>query len=317
MTSSKLKVVLFGSPETAIPALREILRCPALTLLGAVTQPDRPAGRGRKPKAPAIETAALEAGLDVLQPESIGETHVIWGLKAFEADYFVVVAYGKILPPHVLEIPRLGCINLHFSLLPRYRGAAPVNWALIRGESVTGVTTMLIDEGLDSGPILRQREVKIEAGETAGALSLRLAELGAPLLVETLLDYASGSIKPVSQDDSQATRAPLLRKKHGLVDWERSAIEICNRWRGLDPWPGIFSHFRGEVIKFIELGLTQLSPPGGAAGMLHYIDGRLIASCGAGGALEILRVQLPGKKPLSARDFANGYHLAAGERLVS
>jgi methionyl-tRNA formyltransferase len=314
---SKLKVVFFGSPEIALPSLRAIIRQPDLTLLGSVTQPDRPAGRGRKPKVPAVKTAALEAGVDVLQPESIREKQVSWVLQAFEADYFVVVAYGKILPRHVLEIPRLGCVNLHLSLLPRYRGAAPVNWALIRGESATGISTMLIDEGLDTGPLLRQREVKIENGETAASLAARLAELGAPLLVGSLLDYASGVLKPTVQDNSLATRAPLLKKKHGLIDWSRSAAEIHNRWRGLDPWPGIFSYFRGETIKLLEVAPAEESLPAATPGLLAFSGGRLLAACGDGGAIELLRVQLPGKRPLEARDFANGYHLAHGDRLGS
>ncbi|HUX07167.1 MAG TPA: methionyl-tRNA formyltransferase [Acidobacteriota bacterium] len=313
--ADKLKVVFFGSPELAIPAMREIAADPRLVLLGAVTQPDRPAGRGRKPKPPPIKQEALAAGVDVLQPESISATHVKWALKEFKADYFVVVAYGRILPAHVLEIPRLGCMNLHFSLLPRLRGAAPVNWALVRGETVTGVTTMLMDEGLDTGPVLLQQEIKIEPDETAGFLARRLAEAGAALLTHSLIEYAEGRIDPRQQDHSLATKAPMLKKKHGLVDWNKDAVKIYNRWRGLDPWPGIHSSFRGETIKLIEVACAMGKSLDKEPGTLMREENRLFAACGGGSALEIRSIQMPGRRPVVAIDFANGYRLSEGELL--
>ena len=313
--ADKLKVVFFGSPELAIPALREIVKHPEIALLGAVTQPDRPAGRGRKPKPPPIKQEALAAGFDVLQPESISATHVKWALKEFKADYFVVVAYGRILPPHVLEIPRLGCVNLHLSLLPRLRGAAPVNWALVRGETVTGVTTMLMDEGLDTGPILLQQEAGIEAEETAGFLARRLADAGAQLLTSTLIEYAEGRIEPKQQDHSLATKAPMLKKKHGLVDWNKNAAEIFNRWRGLDPWPGIHSFFRGETIKLVQITQAAGKSFDSEPGTLVREENRLYTACGGGSAVEMLLMQMPGKRPVSASDFANGYRPGEGELL--
>jgi len=310
-----LKVLFFGSPESAIPSMREIMRCPELELLAVVTQPDRPSGRGRRLQSPPVKREALAAGLDALQPRSIRKQHVAWGLEAYSADIFAVVAYGKILPPRLLAMPRLGCVNLHFSLLPRYRGAAPVNWALINGEKVTGVTTMLMDEGLDTGPILLQQEVKIEEGENASSLVRRLAAIGAPLLTKTLLELAAGKLKPTPQDDGDATYAPLLKKEDGRIDWSWNASQIINRGRGLDPWPGIYSTFRGEQIKLLDIATAGTSAFKAEPGSLKRKDLRLFVACGEGTALELLQVQLPGKQPIAGADFANGYHISEGERL--
>ena len=310
-----LKVVFFGSPEIAIPSFRAILECPDLSLLAAVTQPDRPAGRGRELRQPPVKTEALAAGLDVLQPRTVRKQHIAWVMNEFHADYFVVVAYGKILPPRLLGMPRLGCVNMHLSLLPKYRGAAPINWALINGERVTGATTMLMDEGCDTGPILLQQELEIEADETAAALGVRLADVGAKLLVETLLKYAAGKIKPLPQQDSEASQAPILTKEDGLVDWNLEARRIADRCRGLHPWPGIFSTFRGKQMKLLKVAdagpLAAPLPPG----TLIRDAGRLLVACGEGTALQLIEVQLAGGRPVSAADFANGHQPKQGERL--
>ena len=310
-----LKVVFFGSPELAIPSFRAILNCPDLRLLAAVTQPDRPAGRGRALKQPPVKLEALEAGLDVLQPRTIRKQHIGWVMNEFHADYFVVVAYGKILPPQLLEMPRLGCVNLHLSLLPKYRGAAPINWALINGETVTGATTMLMDEGCDTGPILLRRELAIENDDTAETLGARLAEAGAELLVETLLKLAAGEIKPLPQDESEASHAPILKKEDGLVDWSLGASSIADRCRGLHPWPGIFSHFRGKQIKLLRVADAGSLADPLPHGTLLRDGNRLLAACGEGSALQLLDVQLAGGRPISAADFANGHQPKPGERL--
>jgi methionyl-tRNA formyltransferase len=311
-----LKVVFFGSPEYAILPMKEIERSERLHLAAVVTQPDRPSGRGRRLQPPPVKEEALSAGVEVLQPRSIRGRHVAWGLEAYCPDFFAVFAYGKILPPRLLKIPRLGCVNLHLSLLPSYRGASPVSWALINGEQVTGVTTMLMDEGLDTGPALLSEEIGIDPNETAGRLTTRLSEIGARLLVRTLIELAEGKISPAEQDESKATYAPMLKKEDGLVDWSRPADQIFNRWRGLDPWPGIFSHFREDPIRLLKVAPAAGEPGTTAdAGVLQRDGNRLFISCGLETRLEILDVQLPGRKPISAADFVNGYRLQPGERL--
>ena len=312
--SSTLKMVFFGSPESAVPALETLAENDRFRILAVVTQPDRPAGRGRRLTPPPVKTAAQRAGLEVWQPETIRGRAFRESIAALEPDYLVVVAYGQIFRPKLLATPRCGCVNLHFSLLPLYRGAAPVNWALIRGEKTTGLTTMLMDEGLDTGPILLQEEHPVEPDEKAPKLTGKLAAHGAGLMVLTLVGHAAGDITPLPQDDSRASYAPMLKKGDGLVDWRSSADEIYNRWRGLMPWPGIHSVFRSMNIKLTEVSVGPEFPHSPTPGLLVTDGERLFAHCGAG-TIEILEVQLPGKSPIAAADFLRGYRLEPGERL--
>ena len=310
-----LRIVFFGSPQFAVPTLRELLNSAGFEIAAAVTQPDRPAGRGRRLRAPAVKIEAQRAGIAVMQPLSIRKRELRERLRELQADYFAVVAYGKILSPRMLAIPRLGCVNLHASLLPRYRGAAPVNWALIRGENVTGVTAMLMDEGMDTGPILLQQRVEIGENETAMELAARLAEIGAPLLASTLRQYAAGEIAPLPQDENEASAAPLLKKTDGEVDWRRDATEIVNLWRGLQPWPGVYSSFRGQQIKLARVAAVSAAIPAPLPGTLAPDEERILVSCGRETWIELLEVQLPGKRPIDARDFARGYRLQPDEQL--
>jgi methionyl-tRNA formyltransferase len=235
-------------------------------------------------------------------------------LEAIQPNSIIVVAYGRIIPAWMLHLPPDGNINVHASLLPKYRGAAPIQWAIANGETVTGVTTMKIDEGLDTGDILLQREMAIRPDETAVTLAPRLAELGADLLVETLEQLQTGTLHPIPQNDSLATLAPILKKEDGLMDFNRSAQEIHNRLRGFQPWPGAYTRFRGKNLKIVEArvaeGGVQLAP-----GELHPSGNSVYLGCGGATALELLQVQPEGKKAMPARDFLSGYHPAKGERL--
>jgi methionyl-tRNA formyltransferase len=310
-----LRIVFFGSPEAAVPSLRALAADNRFTVAAVVTQPDRPAGRGRRLTPPPVKTAAMEAGLWVRQPETLRGRRFRESMENLKPDFLAVVAFGRIFGSKLLAVPRFGCVNLHFSLLPRYRGAAPVNWALIRGESVTGVTTMIMDEELDSGPILLQQASPVEPWDTSETLSRRLAEAGAPLLVLSLVELSEGRITPAQQDHSQASFAPMLNKEDGLVDWNMTAVEIFNRWRGLQPWPGIFTTFRGEQLKLIKVGVA---PPGVAArpiGTLVIEDDRLFIACRGGTLLEVFTLQLPGKRPVDAIDFLHGYRPVQKEKL--
>src|SRR5262245_49784254 len=241
---SKLRVVFMGSPEFAVPCLEALLETEEV--LAVVTQPDKPAGRGLGVQAPAVKVRALAAGLPVLQPPSVRKPPFTEVLAPLSPDLAVVVAYGKILPPELLAAPRLGCINVHASLLPRYRGAAPIQWAIIRGERETGVTLMQMDVGMDTGPILLQRALAIDEQITAGALAPKLATLGAALLKEGLLQLETGTLVAQPQDSALATVAPLLDKEAGRVDFAAGARAVCNRVRGCDPWPGGFTLLAGD-----------------------------------------------------------------------
>ena len=235
-------------------------------------------------------------------------------LTAIHPDAIIVVGYGRIIPGWMLHLPPYGNINLHASLLPKYRGAAPIQWVIANGETVTGVTTMKIDEGLDTGDILLKRALEIRPEDTAVTLAPPLAELGAELLVETLEEMKQGIIEAVPQDDSLATLAPILKKEDGLVDFRRTAAEIHNRLRGFQPWPGAYTHFRGRTVKIVSTRVFENAPQLGA-GELRLSGDKLLTGCGAGSALELLQVQPEGKKAMSARDFISGYRPAQGERL--
>jgi methionyl-tRNA formyltransferase len=309
-----MNLVFCGTPMFAVPSL-ERLAVAGFEIQLVVTQPDRPQGRGMAMTAPPVKQSALKLGFPVIQPEKIKKNEEFRAqLEALHPDAFIVVGYGRIIPPWMLQLPRHGNINVHASLLPKYRGAAPVQWAIAHGETVSGVTTMLLNEGLDTGDILLQKEMAIRPEDTALTYAPRLAELGADLIVETLHGLGDKTITPVPQDHAQATLAPILKKEDGLVDFSRTAIEINNRLRGFQPWPGAYTLFRGKSLKLIaarsEDALANLAP-----GELRTGDEKLFVGCGARTVLELLQLQPEGKKAMAAREFINGYHPAPGERL--
>jgi methionyl-tRNA formyltransferase len=263
-----------------------------------------------------VKESALRAGIEVYQPAKLKDPAVVEFLSRYRSDAMVVVAYGHILPKWLIDLPRLGCINLHASLLPKYRGAAPIQWSLIRGEAVTGVTTMRIDVGLDTGDTLLKREVAIEEDDTAETLGARLSQLGADLMTETLRRLERGDLPAQPQDHSQATLAPILKKEDGRIDWGLSAVDIWNRIRGLRPWPGAYTNFRGKNLHVWSAArpvadeTIMLEP-----GTLVAERARLRIVCGQGTLLEPKEIQLEGRKRLASRDFLNGVKINSGERV--
>lgn len=312
-----MELVFCGTPQFAVPALNALVeeghRVPLV-----VCQPDRPSGRGQQLAVPAVKQRALELGLRVTQPEKIkSNAEFRKELEAARPKAIVVVAYGRIIPKWMLDLPPLGNLNLHASLLPRYRGAAPIQWAIANGERVTGVTTMLLEEGLDTGPILLQREVAIRPDETAAELSPRLASTGAQLMAETLRQLEAGTLRPTPQDDSRATLAPLLKKEDGQMDFALRAQAIYDRLRGFTPWPGAFTSFRK---KNLQVTGTRPMAPGThtlGPGELQTLGQRLVVGCGEDTSLELLELQPEGKRPISGAEFINGYRPKDGERLGS
>ena len=310
-----LKIVFCGTHAFALPSLRQLIAQPDFRVVGVVTQPDRPRGRGGEMSASPVKEAALEAGIAVYQPEKIKSESAHDYFKRVAPDVAVIIAYGQIIPSSLIAIPRLGWINLHGSLLPKYRGAAPVHWAVINGESRTGITTMQIDSGLDTGPMLLKHEVSIGPDETSPELAARLAEAGAPLIVETLRTLDQGKIQPVAQNNSEATFAPPLKKDDGRIDWSQSAQKIYNRIRGLQPWPGAFTNFRGQKCAIWGKPVPSAEAREmGALGTLATEAGDLLVACGESTALRLEFVQLEGRKRLAAREFANGARLTHGEQ---
>lgn len=308
-----MKLVFCGTPQFAVPTL-ERLAATGFNVQLVVTQPDRPQGRGMELTAPPVKQSALKLGLLVIQPEKIKKNEEFQArLRALAPDAIIVVGYGRIIPPWMLELPRYGNINVHASLLPKYRGAAPIQWAVAYGEKITGVTTMLLNEGLDTGDILLQKELSIADDDTSVTLAPKLAELGADLLIETLHGLEQKTLVAHPQDDSQATLAPILTKEDGLVDFNRTAQEIHNRLRGFQPWPGAYTKFRGKNLKFLEV--KPISASHGNPGELHVQNDHLLVTCGSGTSLQLLQLQPEGKKAMSARDFINGHRPIEGERL--
>jgi methionyl-tRNA formyltransferase len=307
-----VRLIFLGTPEFAVPTLEAIVAA-GHEVLAVLTQPDRPRGRGREVAAPPVKRMAQRLGLEVHQPERIRRPEVVEFLADLRPEAMVVVGYGKIIPQSIIDIPPHGIINVHASLLPKYRGAAPVQWAVASGETRTGVTTMRIDAGLDTGDILLQRETEIATEETAVEVSERLALMGAALLVETLAGLEQGRIVPRKQDSSQATYAPMIRKEDGRIDWSRPAVDIANRIRGLVPWPGCYSGFRGRLMH-----IWKARPGGAVSGMpgtVHPARGRVMVSCGFESSLELIEVQLEGKRRMAAADFLNGYRVEENELL--
>jgi methionyl-tRNA formyltransferase len=312
-----MRIVFMGTPAAAVPTLQRCLES-GHEIVAVWTQPDRPAGRGKHLALSPVKEFAQAHKLAVHQPAKIRTPEARDLFASHQADVAVVVAYGRILPLEFLRAPRRGCLNVHFSLLPLYRGAAPVNWAIVNGETKSGVTTMFIEEQLDAGPILLQRETEIGATETAPELMTRLAPMGAELLGETLdqLDTLTAQ----SQHDRDATFAPILKKEDGLIDWNLDAFAIERRVRGLQPWPNAHSHWRSRNLIIWRAtaeenagALAQLEQAPGEVVMAHGDD--LIVNCGANTNLRLLELQPEGKRRLSARDFLNGNHLELGERI--
>ena len=307
------RLIFMGSPEMAVPSLQALVEAGHDIPL-VVTQPDRPKGRGQKLSPPPIKVAAEALGLRVLQPSSVKTPEFIQTLKEQKADGIVVVAYGRILPKEVIEATPWGCINVHFSLLPKYRGAACVAYALMEGEEETGTTTMLIDEGMDTGPILLQWTEPIHADDTTASLSERLAPLGGKQIVETLKGLEAGNLKPVPQDESRASPAPLLKKEQGHVDWAQGVQTLYNLYRGLSPWPGIYGFLQGKRLLLTELKPLS-GPPTGPPGSLKIEgDEELILNC-EDGRFKVLQLKPEGKRILRAAEFVRGLKEKEGLKL--
>ena len=310
-----MRIVFAGSPRFALPTL-ERLAAEGYNIGAVITQPDRLSGRGKHLQTSPVKQAALRLGLPIHQPEKIKSDTARAFLEGIQPEAVVVVGYGQILPPWLLELPRYGCINLHASLLPFYRGAAPIQWAIVHGETKTGVTTMQMDPGLDTGSVLLQWETEIGAAETAVSLAERLSIAGARLMIETLKNLEGGRLIARPQDDSLASRAPLLKKEDGRIDWKLSAKEIFNRVRGFLPWPGAFTGFRGQKVQiwwampFPTQSLDSTVSPG----QLLIERERLCVHCGGGTTLELLALQLEGKRRIGAADFIHGAHPRTGEQ---
>jgi methionyl-tRNA formyltransferase len=307
-----MRLVFLGTPAFAVPTLVRMAEA-GHQVLAVVTQPDRPRGRGQHPSPPPVKEAAARLGLPVYQPERIRLPEAVEFLRALAAEAMVVVGYGQIIPQSVIDLAPLGIVNVHASLLPKYRGAGPVQWAILNGETRTGVTTMRIDAGLDTGDMLLQTETEIGPDENAVELAQRLAAMGAELLVETLAGLAAGSIVPQKQDSSQATWARLLKKEDGLIDWSQPAQSIHNRVRGLQPWPGAYTTFRGQTLHVWKTRVhTSVDTADRSVCATFRSLKPLVVSCGSS-ALELLEVQIEGRKRISAADFANGQRLAENE----
>jgi methionyl-tRNA formyltransferase len=310
---SRLRLVFCGTPQFAIPSLIQLLRQGDFEIASVFTQPDRPRGRGQEMSYSPVKEVALAEKIPVYQPAKVRAPEVEEHLRGLAPEAIVIIAYGQIIPARLLNIPKYGWINLHASLLPKYRGAAPIHWAIVNGEKRTGTTTMRIDAGMDTGEMLYQEELAIGEDETAPELAGRLAEAGAPLMVKTLRGLVAGTVKPRAQNHAEATVAPPLKREDGLIDWTRSAGEIYNRMRGFAPWPGAYTEFRGQTChlwgKPVPSEKVELP-----AGTIVAGRGAVRVVCGAGSLLELEHVKLEGRKKVLATEFPNGARLQAGER---
>lgn len=299
-----------GTPAFAVPSLRALVES-GYDIAAVFTQPDRPVGRGRKLTGPPVKQAAVELGLEVYQPESAKTDEAYEYLQQQNPDVIVVVGYGQIISQRIIDLPRYGCVNVHSSLLPNLRGAAPINWAIVRGNVVTGVTTMQIVKKLDAGDILAVSDTPIGPDEHTPELAERLAAMGAKLLIETLKGLVADEITPVPQDHDASTYAPIMKREDGLINWEASATEVYNRLRGFDPWPGAYTHFRGKRLHIRQAQVVE----GSAAPGCIVVDGNeLKIGCGDG-LLEAVELQPEGKRSMPAGAFINGYRPENGEQL--
>jgi methionyl-tRNA formyltransferase len=310
-----LKLVFCGTPDFAVPTLEKLAEA-GFDLRLVLTQPDRPRGRGLEVGASPVKQSTTRLGIPIYQPEKIKANEELRAKLTENApDAIIVVGYGRIIPKWMRDLPGYGNINLHASLLPKYRGAAPIQWAIANGETVTGVTTMRIDEDLDTGDILLQREMPITDDDTAITLSPKLAAIGADLMIETLSGLQESAITPRPQNNAEATLAPILTKEDGRIDFSRSAQEIYNRFRGFQPWPGAFTSFRGRGLNVTAIKLPSEPVVGVTAKQLLVRGNQLFAGCGVGSVIELLEVQPEGKKRIPAKDFIHGYRPQPGETL--
>src|SRR5690348_14773993 len=322
-----MRLIFCGTPQFAVPTLKHLLGKSDFEVITVITQPDRPRGRGQQISIAAVKEIALAAHLPVQQPEKIRAPEAEQLLRRLSPDVIVIIAYGQIIPARLLSIPRLGWINLHASLLPKYRGAAPINWAIANGETRTGLTTMRIDAGMDTGDILLQSQMEIGPAEAAPELAARMSEAGAPLMEETLRGLAAGSIVRHPQNHAEATIAPILKKEDGRIDWSLSANEIHNHMRGFAPWPGAYTTFRGQTCHLwaepvheagsLPSEVHDSAPPVAARsvpGTLLGAKNDWLISCGNATLLHLQSVKLEGRKQISASEFANGARLKPGER---
>jgi methionyl-tRNA formyltransferase len=309
---SSLNLVFCGTPTFAVPTLEKLVEA-GFAVPVVVTQPDRPKGRGMELALSPVKQRALQLGLKISQPDKIKNNQEFRGqLAGVSPDAIIVVGYGRIIPQWMIDLPPLGNLNLHASLLPRYRGAAPIQWAIAHGENTSGVTTMRIDAGLDTGDILLQKEIPIAWQDTAVTLAPRMSAIGADLMVETLRGLQAGTVRAQPQDHAKATLAPILKKEDGRVDFQLTAQEILNRLRGFQPWPGAYTSFRGKNIHIWSAQPVERTL---ARAEILVESGRLMAGCGTGTALELLEVQLEGRKRMSSADFVHGHQPRTGEKL--
>jgi methionyl-tRNA formyltransferase len=321
----RIKIVFCGTPRLAVPTLNSLLTQPAFEIAAVITQPDRPSGRGLQVSFSPVKEVALAAGVPIHQPEKIRAPEMQEILESMAPDCIVIIAYGQIIPARLLPIPRYGWINLHASLLPKYRGAAPINWAIANGETLSGLTTMRIDAGMDTGDTLIQSPMEVGPRETTPELAARMAEAGAPLMADTLRGIAQGTLAPQPQNHHEATYAPILKKEDGRIDWSRPASEIYNRMRGFTPWPGAYTTFRGRICHIIAEPVSnewQEGRPQDLATAAHRTlpgtpratKAGLLVSCGGATELRVSSVKMEGAKKVDALEFTRGVQLTEGER---
>ncbi|TFG78406.1 MAG: methionyl-tRNA formyltransferase [Thermodesulfobacteriales bacterium] len=303
-----MKIIFMGTPEFAVSSLKALIESDH-DVVAVVAQPDKPKGRGRKLAPPPTKALAEQHNIPVLQPEKVRTQEFLSQLQNLSPDLICVTAYGKILPKSILEVPPYGCINVHASLLPKYRGAAPINWVIVRGETQSGITTMLMDEGMDTGDMLLKKEIQIQDEDDAGSLSEKLSQLGAELLLETISQLQEGKLGPAKQDESLATYAPMLKKSDGEIKWENPASELWNLIRGMNPWPGTFTTLGNKSLKIFKA--TLIDGEGSPGEVLESDPGVLRVSTGEG-ALEILELQLEGGKRLDTKSFLAGRKIEKG-----
>ncbi len=316
-----MRIVFMGTPAFAVPTLQQLLNT-GFAVVGVVCQPDRPSGRGKKTQVGPVKALALSQGIPVVQPEKMKDPKFIETLRAWEPDAIVVAAFGRILPKIILNLPPKGCLNVHGSLLPKYRGAAPIQWAVILGESETGITIMLMDEGMDTGAILQQEVIPIGPDETAGELASRMAQVGGALLVSTLRGWVAGAIiTPFPQNESEATFAPILKKEDGLMHWDQQARSIANRIRGLSPWPGVYTFLQGERwgIWKVEVEAPETTGIGRTTfGILQVpatitaVTKQAICVQTGQGNLKLLEIQPENKKRMNVSDYLAGHRIEVG-----
>lgn len=311
-----MRVLFLGTPEFAVPTLKELIAFPKTEVVGVVCQPDRPSGRGKKVALPPVKECALEHNIPVYQPFSLAkQPEVVEELSKLEPDLIVMVAFGQILKKAVLNMPKQGVINLHGSLLPKWRGAAPINWSIMNGDTTAGITTMFTDVGVDTGPMLLKAEVPLTEEMTSIDLAHVLSDVGSKLVITTIEKLIDGTLVAIPQDDSQHTYAPILTKEMGIVDWTMNAVQIQNRVRGLQPWPGSSSNFKGNALKLLKTRAKRDQSTEAKNGTLFVEGQELLVACGPGGRdrLQLLDVQPASKNKMPASSWANGIHLKSGE----